>query len=1386
MKLKYISVSVIFILHLFSFGQFGEQNILTSSNGPLVSPTIVDLNGDGRPDFLSGWFDSPSKIQWNENLGNSKFSTEQVISTTQNGLNSICSGDLDNDGDIEVIASGSTSGVDKISYYDNLGDGQFSSEIVIDSTINNPYTVRVVDINGDSFVDILRGNTDGTVYWYENLGSSLFSSGILLPTISGELISALTPDVDSDGDFDLIFCLFSLDKIVLYENLGGGIFGSVQTIDSYCNGARNISMADFDGDLDLDLIGSAYNADTISWYENLGSASFGPEQFIGTINAPSENSAIDYDNDGDLDVVLGTAGTGSKVVLYENLGSQIFDVAQIISSQVDDCYSSGVSDLDDDGDIDVYSGSTGDRKIAWYQNDGNGNFGAQLGIQTKFDAASHVLNIDFDIDGDIDIITNSGPGGKKVWFENHHPDKFVSERIITTANFFSIAITVADIDSDIDNDYIVAFNDDSIAWYENTGNCFFPYYHIITTQVDGVSELQVADIDSDGDPDVVSCSTQDDKIAWYENLGGGTFGPQIIISTLANTPRCIVTSDIDSDGDIDIVSTSMNDDKVALYENLSGGIFGPQQVISADMDEAWALATGDMDEDGDLDVIASASFGSKVSWFENLGNLNFGPEQILTNAYDNVWDLIVNDIDEDGDSDVAYLSYSWGIYWQENIGGGNFGPPAIITTEIISGQRLDFGDLDNDGDGDISSASSTDKKIAWYENLKYGQTQISGRMFVDVNQNFIHDSTDVGISSVGVVSSPLSDFSFTFSNGNYFMNFSDLPANYLVQPQALNNWSIVTDSTSYFVNIDSSYAYMDSLDFGFYPDTLIHELNAELVGGFPRCNQIVNYWLNFQNIGTTVPSGSITLTLADSISFVSSVIAPDSLIGQTIYWSFDSLQYFSSEIIPIYVQMPDFLSIGNTLTSILEISVLDTNGTVSFSTADTLDQILVCAYDPNDKISDPVGIDTLGFISLNTEEIEYTIRFQNTGNDTALNVIIKDQLDPNLDWETLTPLCSSHNMLVSVDQDGEITFKFSNIMLPDSNTNELASHGFVKYRVKLLQGLTVGTSIYNTANIYFDQNPPVSTNTKILTLYDCGQILQGTSLNSSLLCFNDSLNGSIPASLSDVEFIWNVGNLDTIYGSTAIWQADTSGIFNLSISGSNNFCSEDTAIQITVLPEILLNHIGTVTICAGQTQIIFGNQQSTSGIYYDTIQTTNGCDSVRSQQLEVLPLPSVNLNDLSQDTLCVYSNALIISATPPGGNYSGDGVTSNQFNPSIAGEGTHYIYYNYTDVNGCSATDSTKVFVDGCLGIDQQSHYAISIYPNPFKDYTTIFFGQELNGNHSVIIYDLLGQVVYSVDNVKGNQLEIRRNKMNAGVYIISLVDSISGQEVYTTKLIVE
>lgn len=139
------------------------------------------------------------------------------------------------------------------------------------------------------------------------------------------------------------------------------------------------------------------------------------------------------------------------------------------------------------------------------------------------------------------------------------------------------------------------------------------------------------------------------------------------------------------------------------------------------------------------------------------------------------------------------------------------------------------------------------------------------------------------------------------------------------------------------------------------------------------------------------------------------------------------------------------------------------------------------AFDPNDKAARPLGYGPERFIQPDTD-LEYLIRFQNTGTDTAFTVVILDTLSQWLDPASVRPGAASHPFTFEVLDETVLRFTFSDILLPDSSSNEAASQGFVKFLVKQQPALDEGIRLENRAAIYFDFNEPIITNTEFHTI----------------------------------------------------------------------------------------------------------------------------------------------------------------------------------------------------------------------------------------------------------------------------------------------------------------
>jgi uncharacterized repeat protein (TIGR01451 family) len=136
---------------------------------------------------------------------------------------------------------------------------------------------------------------------------------------------------------------------------------------------------------------------------------------------------------------------------------------------------------------------------------------------------------------------------------------------------------------------------------------------------------------------------------------------------------------------------------------------------------------------------------------------------------------------------------------------------------------------------------------------------------------------------------------------------------------------------------------------------------------------------------------------------------------------------------------------------------------------------VVNSFDPNLKSAVPTGVGLSQHTILANQSIRYTIDFQNTSNDTVYRVLIQDVLPEELNPASLRPLSSSHPYSWRVT-GSNLEVLFSPIALPDSNTNEPASHGYFSFEIDQIPNLPDGTYFNNSASITFDFYPAIATN----------------------------------------------------------------------------------------------------------------------------------------------------------------------------------------------------------------------------------------------------------------------------------------------------------------------
>lgn len=324
----------------------------------------------------------------------------------------------------------------------------------------------------------------------------------------------------------------------------------------------------------------------------------------------------------------------------------------------------------------------------------------------------------------------------------------------------------------------------------------------------------------------------------------------------------------------------------------------------------------------------------------------------------------------------------------------------------------------------------------------------------------IDDGTQIG-----------STFTNTYGNYKFFVSQN----NNTVTPAFENPYFIATPPLQ-IINF-VGYGNISIADFcitanGNHPDLDVTLLPVTIA----RPGFDAQYKLVYRNKGNQSKSGIVTLNFdAVKLNFLSAIPAENSQTAGNLSWNYTGLSPYQTRTIMLlfHVNAPPVVNIGDVLSFKAVINPIPGDETPNDNTF-IFDQVVRGAYDPNDK---EVTEGSTISISKAGNYLHYIIRFQNTGNEPATSVVIKDSLTASLDWSSFVPADASHPFRTVIDKGNKVQFIFDGINLPSKNTNEPASHGFVAFKIKPKSTIAVGETIYNKAEIYFDFNQSVITNT---------------------------------------------------------------------------------------------------------------------------------------------------------------------------------------------------------------------------------------------------------------------------------------------------------------------
>lgn len=388
---------------------------------------------------------------------------------------------------------------------------------------------------------------------------------------------------------------------------------------------------------------------------------------------------------------------------------------------------------------------------------------------------------------------------------------------------------------------------------------------------------------------------------------------------------------------------------------------------------------------------------------------------------------------------------------------------------------------------------------------------VSGSVYADTLNNCMYDANEPYLPGRLISISPGSYTLNTDSSGNFS---AVLPYNtYTINTVAALNFG--SNCPPVIISMNPSNPVITGVLLG---DTVITPFNLRtgLSGGSARPGFNYNQYIFIQNTSYEASNGAIlSLKFDPVITPVNSSLPYTITNPGEIEFSIPVMNSFSDMSISLTYSVPANPGlIGNTLSTIALITSLQAEQILS-DNSDTLNVVVTGSFDPNDKTVWPNNDPQHYYFMDIEDELRYTIRFQNTGTDTAFNVVITDTLDAMLDLATFRMLGSSHSCAWELNPGRELRITYNNISLPDSNVNEPASHGLFSFAVApLVNSIMIPYVLYNTAAIYFDFNPPVITNTEFSTI-DVTVGINEITQSKLLLIYPNPAMGNVVISTSD-------------------------------------------------------------------------------------------------------------------------------------------------------------------------------------------------------------------------------------------------------------------------------
>lgn len=386
------------------------------------------------------------------------------------------------------------------------------------------------------------------------------------------------------------------------------------------------------------------------------------------------------------------------------------------------------------------------------------------------------------------------------------------------------------------------------------------------------------------------------------------------------------------------------------------------------------------------------------------------------------------------------------------------------------------------------------------EELDNCKTTISGYVQIDsLLPDCINDSAYDWQSVQVQLSQPGQPDKINYTNSNGQFAFLVEPGEYTLSLPAYEADANLICPASNMLPVNALEEGVLYPDNNFYLQSEQTNLSIDGLASFARSNAIQTITIYYTN-NTPVAANMLAIDLAVDPLLEFEETTNNGIYNMTdskVSWVIDHLPAFSQGSVRARFLVPPSIPLGTLLDYESNISINDPETTLEDNTSNWTEEVRN-SFDPNDKTGFPKGVGPEGRIDKDLRSLSYRINFQNTGNDTAYVVVLHDTLDASVfNIASIRPLEASHEYEIDLKGENILVFNFQNINLPDSTTNFLESNGYVIFSIKLKENLPLGTTIENSAAIFFDYNPPIITNTTLHTISDLTEISTLPSLSIS-------------------------------------------------------------------------------------------------------------------------------------------------------------------------------------------------------------------------------------------------------------------------------------------------